>query len=146
MFPFTERRKQRLEKLFDRIEDASDAQLQAILTNSPADEIAVILGVFSIERASRVLAAISPERITQALGLLKNGEKPTEAAAARLADAVGDLLPASSIAAATASAPMKDAPFVVKAMDMAGKVFGTFSLDGKKTAASEDPASRDATA
>lgn len=77
-------RRTKLERLFDEIEAADDQTLRSVLARLGTDELSVVLGVFSIERARRVLSGITRDRISAAEALLRDGAKPPVKAAEQL--------------------------------------------------------------
>lgn len=86
--PPTEHRRRRLAQLFDQIEETDDSVLKSVLKQSSADELSVVLAIFSLERAQRVLAGIPPEQVSKASALIRHGEHPPEPAVMKLAQRV----------------------------------------------------------
>ena len=126
MLSFFDRRKQRLEKLRVALKAADDGTLAAVLTDVGPDELAAVLGLLPVDRANRVCASIPADRLDAALALSVDGAPLGEKTVARLVTALD---PRPAAASATAEPPPEGpTPMCVKALDLAGKVLGTWTL------------------
>lgn len=145
MFPFLDRRKQRLEKLTVLVEAATDRALAEALHRSGPEEIAFVLKTLPIDRVNRVLAGFSNEAIKAALVISKAGAGPSDRMIAKLADELTQERVSGPVHdEGTQEFPIGDAagdlktPISVKALDLAGKFLGKFTDGDEK--APEDPA------
>jgi hypothetical protein len=151
MISFFDRQKQRLERLSASIVAADDRTLAHALARATAAEVAAALRLLPLERANFLLEGVTQTVLAEALVLSEADGGPDPEAAERLALDLQRALPeAPEIdprAAATgtslemneittppsgAPGPTGDAPpLSVRALDLAGRVLGTFSIAGK---------------
>ncbi len=140
MFGFLDRRKLRLEKLTLLVNDSSDRALTAALLRCGPEEVAFALSTLSLERANGVLAIFPPDQLKAALVISKAGAGPSDKMISRFAEeltqeraygSVNDSDVAEVPIAAPAPQPGSGlkTPISIKALDFAGRVFGTHSLD-----------------
>ena len=137
MLSFFDRRKQRLEKLGAALKAADDRTLAAALADVGPAELAAVLGLLPVDRANRACATIPAERLDAALALSLDGaplsEKTTQRLVAALAPRSVGAAVATEAEAPRAAAVAQDGgtPMCVKALDLAGKVLGTLTIQEK---------------
>ncbi len=138
MFPFLDRRKQRLEKLGILVEAASDQALADVLHRLGPEEIAFVLKNLPMDRSNRILAGFTNDVIKAALALSKADAAPSDRMIAKFTDELSEERATGPVAdhgtaevpIATSVADLKT-PISVKALDLAGKVLGKFTDDFK---------------
>ncbi len=138
MFPFLDRRKQRLEKLGILVEAASDQALADALHRLGPEEIAFVLRNLPMDRSNRILAAFSNDVIKAALTLSKADAAPSDRMIAKFTDELSEERVSGPVADhGTTEVPIAAAatylrtPISIKALDLASKMLGKFTDDSE---------------
>jgi hypothetical protein len=156
MLSFFDRQKQRREKLAAAIVATDDKTLAEVLAEAAAPEVAVALRVLPLARANSLVEGVPQAILTTALTLSEAGGDLDPEAATKLVGLLAaakpeaptvdpHAAPATEGAFAITEAPtappasenaveplVDDAPLGVRALDLAGRVLGTFSIEQRK--------------
>jgi hypothetical protein len=137
MFPFLDRRKQRLEKLVLLVAAASDQALADALRRLGPEEMAFLLKTLPMDRSNRILAGFGNDEIKAALTASKGDATPSDRMIARFTDELGEERVngpvtdqgTGEVPIATTDAELRT-PISIRALDLAGKVLGKFTTEG----------------
>lgn len=120
MFPFLDRRKQRLEKLALLVDAAADQRLSDALVRLGPEEIAFVLKTLPMDRSNRILAGFPNDAIKAALILSKADAGPSDRMIARFTDELSE----ERVHGPVSDTGVGEVPISIKALDLASRMLG----------------------